>query len=264
MSRLDDLRDLAQMLDQGKITQTEYDVVKAELLDAPAEEWEMTQATPEPDPETDPDPTGGWRALLAEFPPIYRLAAVGAGLVLVAGVFLAATSDTAGPVRADSSAIRAAAPTGPAPDSLGVLLTDLVGRWNEVGDPPTINGSLMTSPEPGRLDSFLYRFEGNSVLAGAYDPADGSVHALMARASLHDESSSSLFIHLCHVVNPGSQACLDAFLEVTGTFGQPHSALVGTEAELGWDLEGQAWELQISDEVETIRVQRSSTAVPLS
>jgi hypothetical protein len=253
MSRLDDLRDLAQMLDQGKITQTEYDVVKAELVDAPAEEWEENEATTFPDPEPDPD-SGGLRALLAEFPPIYRVAAVGAGLVLVAGVFLAATSDSAGSVTADPASIRAAEPTGPAPDSLGLLLTDLVGRWNEVGEPPTINGSIMTSPEPGRLDSFLYRFEGNAILAGAYDPADGSVHALMARVSLHDEAASSLFIHLCHVTQPASQPCLDAFVEATGTFGKPHSALAGTEIELGWDMGGQAWEFNIADDVETIRV----------
>jgi hypothetical protein len=264
-SRLDDLRDLAEMLDEGKITQKEYDVVKAELLDAPAEEWGLPeQPALEPEPEPDPDSPEGWRALLAEFPPIYRLAAVGAGLVLVAGVVLAATSDTAGSVRADPSSIRAAAPAGPSTDSLGLLLTDLVGRWNEVGDPPTINGSIMTSPEPGRLDSFLYRFEGNAVLAGAYDPADGSVHALMARASLHDEAASGLFIHLCHVLQAGSQACLDAYVEVTGTFGKPHSELAGTQVELGWDLGGQAWELQIADDVETIRVQPSSASVGLN
>jgi hypothetical protein len=39
-SRLEDLRDLAVMLDEGKVTQEEYDIVKAELLDAPGEEWE--------------------------------------------------------------------------------------------------------------------------------------------------------------------------------------------------------------------------------
>jgi hypothetical protein len=258
-SRLDDLRDLAEMLDEGKITQNEYDVVKAELLDAPAEDWESPgQAAIDPEPEPESDSTASWRALLAEFPPVYRAAAIGAGLVLVAGVFLAATSDTAGSVRADPTSIRAAAPAGPAPDSLGLLLTDLVGRWNEVEDPPTINGSVMTSPEPGRLDSFLHRFEGNAVLAGAYDPADGSVHALMARASLHDEAASGLFIHLCHVLQPGSQPCLDAFVEVTGTFGKPHSELAGTQTQLGWDLGGQAWELQIEDDVETIRVRSTS------
>jgi hypothetical protein len=249
------------MLDEGKITQREYDMVKAELLDAPAGDWaEAEPAAPPEDAEPDPNPdsSSGWRGLLAEFPPIYRAAAVGAGLVLVAGVFLAATSDTAGSVRADPSSVRSAAAVVPAADSLGVLLTDLADAWNEVGDPPSINGGILTSPEPGRLDSFLYQFEGTAVLAGAYDPMDGSVHALMARASLHDEASNSLFIHLCHLVQPGSQTCLDSFIQVTGTFGKPHSELAGSQSELAWELPGQAWELEIAGDVETIRVQATS------
>jgi hypothetical protein len=260
-SRLDDLRNLAVMLDEGKITQREYDVVKAELLDAPTEEWGQPEAlTPVPvsDPDPEPDPPTGWRVVLAEFPPIYRVAAIGAGLVLVTGVFLAATSDTAGSVRADSSSSRAAASAGPAPDSMGVLLTDLPASWNEVADPPAITGGILTSPEPGRLDSFLYQFEGTAVLAGAYDPIDGSVHALMARVSVHDESASSLFIHLCHLLQPGSQACLDEFIRATGTFGKPHIELAGTDLAMTWELEGQIWELEIADDIETIRVQRAS------
>ena len=38
-SRVEDLLNLAKMLDEGKVSQEEYEVVKAELLAAPAEEW---------------------------------------------------------------------------------------------------------------------------------------------------------------------------------------------------------------------------------
>jgi hypothetical protein len=252
-SRLEDLRDLASMLDEGKITQSEYDVVKAELLDAPAADWEP-EAKPIPESEPEPERPGGWGAFLEGIPPIYRIAAAGAGLVLLAGVILAASSDTAGSVEADASAIRAASPVGPAPDSLGLTLTELPGRWNEVADPPTINAGILATLEPGRLDSFIYRFEGTAVLAGAYDPVDGSVHAIMARASIHDSAASTLFTHLCHVLQPGSPACLDAYLQVTGTFDKPHSELEGTESDLAWDLDDQAWQLEIRDDVETIRV----------
>jgi hypothetical protein len=141
---------------------------------------------------------------------------------------------------------------------LGVLLVDVSTAWNEVGDPPTINGGIVTSPEPGPLDSFLYRFESGAVLAGAYDPSDGSVHALMARASLHDDEAGSLFIHLCHLLQPGVQACLDDYIEMTGTFGKPHSDLIGTETNQEWELGDQTWELEIADDVETIRVGNSS------
>jgi hypothetical protein len=259
-SRLEDLRDLAVMLDEGKVTQEEYDIVKAELLDAPAEEWEgPASATIDfDDAEPDTEPTGARRGLLAGIPPTYRLAAVGAFLVLVAGALLAAGGDSSGSVRADNSSIRAAAPVGPAADSLGVLLVDVSTGWNEVGDPPTINGGIMTSPEPGPLDSFLYRFESGAVLAGAYDPSDGSVHGLMARASLHDEAAGNLFIHLCHLLQPGAQVCLDSYLENTGTFGKTHDELIGTDSRHTWELGAQTWNLEIEADVETIRVDSSS------
>lgn len=260
-SRLDDLRDLAVMLDEGKVTQQEYDTVKAELLDAAAEEWG------DPDPATVEDDDGepsneaagvARTGLLAGIPQIYRIAAIGALLVVVAGALVTARIDTAGSVQADQLSIRAAAPAGPAADSLGVLLADISTGWNEVGDPPTINGGIMTSPEAGPLDSFLYRFGSGAVLAGAYDPTDGSVHALMARASLHDQAAANLFIHLCHLLQPGAPACLDTFIIMTGTFGKPHSELAGTNSAVAWDLDGLSWEFLIDDDVETIRVTGTS------
>jgi hypothetical protein len=250
------------MLDEGKVTREEYDIVKAELLDAPAEEWEDPEAASSEDDDAGPDTeaTGARRGLLAGIPPIYRLAAVGAFLVLVTGALLAAGGDTAGSVRADRSSIRAAAPTGPAADSLGVLLADVSTGWNEVGDPPAMNGGIMTSPEPGPLDSFLYQFESGAVLAGAYDPSDGSVHALMARASLHDEAAGNLFIHLCHLLQPGAQVCLDSYIEKTGTFGKTHDELIGTDSHQTWELGAQTWKLEIEADVETIRVDSSSAS----
>jgi hypothetical protein len=248
------------MLDEGKVTQEEYDKVKAELLDASAEEWEdpVPATIDDDDAEPDLETTGARRGLLAGIPPIYRLAAVGAVLVLATGALLAAGGDTAGSVTADRSSIRAAVPAGPADDSLGVLLVDVSTGWNEVGDPPPINGGIMTSPEPGPLDSFLYRFESGAVLAGAYDPSDGSVHALMARASLHDEAAGSLFIHLCHLLQPGAQVCLDSYIEKTGTFGKTHDDLIGTDSNQTWELGDQTWELEIEADVETIRVGSSA------
>jgi hypothetical protein len=55
-------------------------------------------------------------------------------------------------------------------------------------------------------------------------------------------------------LKPGSQACLDEFVQATGTFGIPHSDLAGTETTLSWELEGQTWEVEIAEDVETIRV----------
>jgi hypothetical protein len=243
------------MLDEGKITQTEYDIVKTELLEAPAEEWEPTDSSSDGgvDVEAGKPPAPGWRATLEQIPTIYRLAAAGAVLVLVMGVFLGGRSDAAGSVTADLASVISAAP-GPVSGSLGFVLDDLVAGWNAVDDPPMIDGGVMTAPEPGELDSFLHRFDGSTLVAGAYDPSDGSVYALMAQSSLHTESVSNLYVHLCYLLHPGSQECLTSFIEQTGMFGRAHADLAGTEHAVVWEFEGHRWQLEIANDVETIRV----------
>ena len=89
-SRVEDLRDLAQMLDEGKITQSEYDLVKKELLEAPADDWEIELDVADPEgsvEESDGEGEAGpsWRAHLGEIPTRYRAALVVALVVLVAG-----------------------------------------------------------------------------------------------------------------------------------------------------------------------------------
>ncbi len=245
------------MLDEGKISQSEYDIVKTEVLEAPAEEWEPPATVAPPDEDVDQGPddgeVAGWRGAFDQIPTIYRLAATGAVLVLVIGFFLNGNGDAAGSVTADRAS-NASAPSSPAPESLGIVLDDLAHGWNAVPDPPLINGGVMTSPEAGPLDSFLHNFEGSAVLAGAYDPSDGSVYALMARSGLHDESVSSLYVHLCYLLHPGSQECLEAFIEETGLFGRTHTDFAGTEHTSEWEFEGQQWQVGVAGDVETIRV----------
>ncbi len=179
---------------------------------------------------------------------------VGAVLILVTGFFFAGQDDATGTVKADPASLASAA-SGPAPGSLGIRLPDLAEGWNAMTDPPLITGGIMTSPEPGQLDSFLHRFDASSVVAGAYDPIDGSVYAVMVRADLLDESVANLYIHLCYLLHPGSQECLDAFIEAADLFGQAHADLVGTEQSAVWEFEGHSWRVDIADDVETIRVQ---------
>ncbi|MGH8948633.1 MAG: hypothetical protein ACRDXF_07210 [Acidimicrobiia bacterium] len=260
-SRIEDLGDLARMLDEGKISPSEYDIVKTELLEAPAEEWgAITSLTlpGERDHEgPDDEPLASWRGLFDQVPTIYRVAAAGAVLALVVGFFLSGNGDAAGSVTAHRASV-ASAPSNPAPESLGIFLLGLTDGWNAVPDPPLITGGVMTSPESGPLDSFLHDFDGSAVLAGAYDPSDGSVYALMAKISLHDESVSSLYVHLCYLLHPGSQECLDMFVEETGMFGRSHADLAGTEHTAAWEFEGHQWQLGIAGDVETIRVQSAS------
>ena len=231
-SRLDDLRDLARMLDEGKISQSEYDIVKTEILEAPAEEWEPTDRPRRfpTSPKTRDRMTSqstGWRVAFAQIPTIYRVAAAGAVLVLVVGFFFSGNGDAAGSVTAhrgfdclDSLGARARIP-GNSPRRSGRRLERRAGP---AAHQPAVS---MTSPETGPLDSFLHNFDGSAVLAGAYDPSDGSVYALMAKTGLHNEAVSSLYVHLCYLLHPGSQECLDTFVEESGMFGQAHADLGG-------------------------------------
>ena len=250
------------MLDEGKISQSEYDIVKTELIEAPAQDWEPTADLVPPDEAEEEIPdekrVAGWRGALDQVPTMYRVAAAGALAVLVAGFFLGGPSDAAGSVTANRNS--AASPASSlATDSLGIRLDDLVDGWNNVPDPPLINGGIMTAPEPGRLDSFLYRFDRFSLFAGAYDPSNGSVYALMAQSEIDDPWVSNLYVHLCYLLHPGSQECLDTFIEETGMFGRAHADFAGTEHRANWDFEGHKWQLDILDDIETIRVQAIAT-----
>jgi len=245
------------MLDEGKISQSEYDIVKTDILEAPPEEWDLPTVVAPPDEDEDKglddEKVAGWRGAFDQIPTIYRVAAGGAVLVLVIGFFLNGSGGAAGSVNA-YRATNASTPSSPAPESLGIVLEDLADGWNAVPDPPLINGGVMTSPEAGPLDSFLHNFDGSAVLAGAYDPSDGSVYTLMARSGLHDESVSSMYVHLCYLLHPGAQECLEAFVEETGTFGRSHADFAGTEHTAEWEFEGQQWQVGIAGDVETIRV----------
>lgn len=271
-SRIEDLRDLARMLDDGKISQQEYNLVKADLLAAPADEWllgrQPVAAGPEHeglDGETAEEadeaegPVARWLAMIVQIPMVYRAALIGAVLVLIAGIFIATGSDAAGTVPV-SPRTQATTPAPPPPgESLGFTLDRLGEGWNQVEHPPHISGGITTSPEPGPLDSFLYRFNESAFLAGAYDPSNGHVSALMVSASLHYEDVPNLYVHLCYLLHPGSQECLEVFVEEAGLFGKTAADLLGTEQTASWEFEGHRWRFEIADDVETIRLQAPST-----
>jgi hypothetical protein len=246
------------MLDEGKITQSEYDLVKKELLEAPADDWEIELDVADPEgsvEESDGEGEAGpsWRAHLGEIPTRYRAALVVALVVLVAGMSLtggdAAGTVTALPNRNDP------VPAPPPEDSLDVALSGLAEGWNTVSDPPAISGGITTAPEPGPLDSFIYRFNDSVLLAGAYDPVAGYVYAILVRSNLQYEPTSILYVHLCSLLHPGSQECLTTFIEETGMFGRSHQELIGADVEIAWEFEGNQWRFEVAGDTETIRVQ---------
>jgi len=269
-SRIEDLRDLARMLDDGKISQQEYDLVKADLLAAPADEWLLDAQPVAPGPgyeapdgeetaEEGEGPAARWLAMIIQIPTVYRAALVGAVLVLTAGAFIATGSDAAGTVPASPRTQATTAAPPPSGESLGFTLDQLSEGWNQVEHPPRISGGITTSPESGPLDSFLHRFNDSAFLAGAYDPSTGYVSALMVSASLHYEAIPNLYVHLCYLLHPGSQECLEVFVEETGLFGKTAADLLETEQTAAWEFGGHQWRFEIAADVETIRVQAAPT-----
>ncbi|MGH8915939.1 MAG: SHOCT domain-containing protein [Acidimicrobiia bacterium] len=336
-SRLEDLRDLAQMLDEGKITQREYEMVKTELLEAPADEWATSGPLPEVEalpveadavptgipvhsnggehhpeetargvgtdllepeagdgPSTDPD----WLAFAKQIPPLYW-ASIGAGLLsvffagsfsplawatavvaivalvrvkdpnmrwmawtgLAVGVLFSllgmansgsAGSVDAGPLPATSSEPEELEeiPVG----SLGVRFADLEEGWNALDEPPYILKGISTTPEAGPLDSFIYRFDGGAVLAGAYNPSDDYIYALMGRAGVSHEASSSMYVHLCYLLYPGTQDCFDAYVDESGVFGKTAAELANADHSSSWLYDSNEWRLEIANGIETLRV----------
>jgi hypothetical protein len=140
-----------------------------------------------------------------------------------------------------------------APDSLGLKSADLPARWNEVDAPPPITGGLIRSLEIGKFDSFSYRFSDTSLLAGAYDPADDYVYALMASAWIGDESATRMGFHLCHLAQPFSQECIDDLVE-RGLAGKTLAEYTDLVHEAEWTLGENRWSLEIAENIATIRV----------
>lgn len=310
-SRLEDLRDLAQLLDEGKISQQEFEVVKTELLEASPEEWAELESSPElsstadsngssSDAEPTEDssaaeldwltfvrqiPTVYWvSAALSvlvgfyggRFPPVAWVAAASSSGALVmrkeqngrwmawTGLGLGIVFSLLGILTSGTTAVEAgplpASATGPQPlteipvGSLAVRFADIQQGWNAIDDPPYVLKGISTTPEAGPLDSFIYRFDGGAVLAGAYNPSDGYVYALMAKSGIFHDSVSTMYVHLCYLLYPGTQECFDAYVEESGVFGRPVEDLEGIDHHSSWRFDGNEWRLDIVDDVQTIRV----------
>lgn len=320
-SRLEDLRDLAQLLDDGKISQSEYELVKKEILEAPSEEWSgnptsevptaesngphsvgaheksldaapVAEVTDDAPPATQPE----WIRFVRRTPAIYwagigasvitvllggsfapvawatvvlggvgivtkktrdgrwmSWTAIGLGVVFsMVGLYFSGEGRIASPI-----AVSAAGPEPSAeiPDeSLGVRFAELPDRWNALDKPPYLLKGISTTPEPGPFDSFTYRFDGGSVLAGAYNPSDDFVYALMVRAGVQHEASQTMYVHLCYLLYPGTQECFDSYVKESGIFGKDREDLIGSDHFSSWQFDGNEWLLEIVDNIQTMRV----------
>lgn len=142
--------------------------------------------------------------------------------------------------------------TGSATDSLGIPVSDLTARWNEAATPPAITKGIPRTPETGRFDAFSYRFNESSLVAGAYDDVTDDVYAILVSSWISDENAHRLVIHLCHVVHPYSQACLDEYFE-RGLGGLALEDYRDVQHTAQWQIEGVTWRLEIVDNIQHIR-----------
>lgn len=139
------------------------------------------------------------------------------------------------------------------------MVGEIPELWNGLGHPPAMTKGLVMETQAGQYDSFQYRFDRAASLAGAYDPADGSVHALMASVRLSHQSAPYFYLHLCFMLHPYSQECIDAYLE-EGLDGKQIADYAGVGHTAQWELDGQVWKLEVSGDIQTIRVLSEDTA----
>ncbi|MFV1961191.1 MAG: SHOCT domain-containing protein [Acidimicrobiia bacterium] len=181
-----------------------------------------------------------------------------AGGVAVAGIVIVGLlgggdnpSTVQGPVDNVELAPAASAPT--VPGSLGINLEDLTDLWNFPAGPPRITSGLVRNNEPGQYDSFIYRFGDWGRLAGAYDPSTDALYALLATGQLSNEATAQLYLHLCFVLNPYSQGCIDSYFE-KGLADGTLADFGGVSYKAEWQIDDQTWRLDIEGNVLTIRV----------
>jgi hypothetical protein len=311
--RIDELRSLAEMLDEKKISESEFDTLKGEILetdsdalppplaDAPPPLADAVKAAREPEQG---ETSVGWEEMVRNWIDYCRVAphtyliALGGGIVALVlswkmwplswlamalgvlalretkerkarwmawvgtglGFFLAVAALT-GP-SPDPVAIAplvttpvVLVPKVPPEDSLGVRFDTLQAEWNSLELPPSVTDPIRPGSESGTLDSFLHRFDGSAVLAGAYDPETQYLYALLVRAGLNHDDVSNMYVHTCYLLHPGDQGCLDSYIDANGMFGKVPIDFLNTEHSATWVYEGNEWEMSIAENIQTIRIQ---------
>ena len=138
------------------------------------------------------------------------------------------------------------------PDSLGIRFDEVRELWNSIEQGPSISTPLRRTPENTELDGFRHRFDDSAELIGAYRDSDDYLVALVARASVEHPDVSTLYLHMCHLINPFSPECIDNYI-TTGLGGKSLEELA-TGHSTSWVYEGNEWRVSIEGKLLTIRV----------
>lgn len=247
--RLNQLVDLSRMRDAGTISEEEFAELKAELLAAASEVDATDVETP-----ADPEQTQWQQAkqIAADYPRVVGMG-VGLAIVLIFVLIYVSRGEDAIPIGADPPPLGDTEGTPLPTDSLGIDFSDLPDMWNGVDQPPLVEGGIARSLESGPFDSFLYRFDDSAVLAGAYDPGDDAIYALMVRASLDHGDISNMYLHVCYLLHPFSQECIDAYWK-EGLKGKELADFMQEDHFSTWSFLGNEWRVEIVDGVQTLRV----------
>jgi hypothetical protein len=182
------------------------------------------------------------------------LAMIG-GVVAVVVIVVSLVSSLTAPAPEPVVAIPTAPvdPNPAIPGSLGIYMDQVAESWNTVETPPEIVKGLTRFSETGEYDTFVYRFGEWGRLAGAYDPANDMIYALMASGYLSKPATSQLYLHVCHLVAPYSPECIDSY-HARGLDGKALTDYAGLPHQSEWTVGEHTWRLQIEGDLFTLRV----------
>jgi hypothetical protein len=144
-------------------------------------------------------------------------------------------------------------PHPPIAGSLGIYMDQVIDLWNTVDGTPRINKGLTRHNEVGEYDTFIYRFGDWGRLAGAYDPGNEAVYALLITGTFSAPDTPQLYLHLCYMIAPYSQDCIDSYHE-KGLDGGVLDDFADTAHEAEWTVDESTWRLEIDQNVMTVRV----------
>lgn len=177
-----------------------------------------------------------------------------ATLTVVAVIGLAGIGrDDPPPIQAPPVTLAPEDPDPVVPGSLGIHMDEVTEAWNTVEGPPTIARGLTRYNESGEYDTFIYRFGEWGRLAGAYDPGNDAIYALLVAGWLSQDATDQLYLPLCFMVAPYSQECVDSYFE-HGLGGGTLDDFTDETHEAEWLLGDHTWRLEIEQNVLTIRV----------
>jgi hypothetical protein len=138
------------------------------------------------------------------------------------------------------------------PDTLEIRFDDVRELWNSIEQGPMISQQLRRIPETGEFDTFRHGFDTSAELIGAYRDSDDYLVALVARASVEHPNVSTLYLHMCHVVDSFSPECIDNYF--SNGLGRQTLEDLAPGHSTSWIHDGNEWRVSIEGKLLTIRV----------